>query len=487
MPNSDRRRPLLLLRDGAGLVGLVVFGQVSYVLLTKLLAKDPFTAYKDETSALDPRLALEIRDVSVRHYKGPKLVTNARADRLGLVQDQQTFELWKMHDGVFRTKEKTYRFDANHATYVASTKALNVLERAHIACDDFDVTAPDMLLAGNTKIIDVYHGLEGRLKKGTIRAKDFHYDIDKEMYSATAVHYDGPLDLVEQGDDRAQRTRWDIDGDLKTSPKDKDVMIYTDARATDGEVIIRSPHVEWNRKTDVLVATGGVKYFSGKANLLADKVVVYRKEKRADLTGKVQMLVKPKKDGDNPPKEEEIPPFTPEVPDNVKAGRPAAKPDLDTEKKKDEQIRSSKNIRDFPLAISSERIEYWYGKGKRKAIITGAPQALQQLPEDAWRRVWAYRAVYDGEAETLLLESKGDERETRMKNSIGDDAVAVSITVSTKEDDDTMDAKKMKGVFMTLDDDDDPREKKDKKKPTPGSPPTPPPISGPIGNGKKQP
>ena len=54
--------------------------------------------------------------------------------------------------------------------------------------------------------------------------------------------------------------------------------VWTDASATDGEVLVKAPHLERVRKTDVLTATGKVYYFGEKANLICEKAVIYRKE-----------------------------------------------------------------------------------------------------------------------------------------------------------------------------------------------------------------
>ena len=61
----------------------------------------------------------------------------------------------------------------------------------------------------------------------------------------------------------------------------------------DGDSIVTAPEVERNTKTDVVTCEGPVKYWSAKANLVCDHMVIYRKEKRAVLTGSVVMYVKP--------------------------------------------------------------------------------------------------------------------------------------------------------------------------------------------------
>ena len=72
------------------------------------------------------------------------------------------------------------------------------------------------------------------------------------------------------------------------------------------------------RLARMLTATGRVTYFSGKTDMIADQAVIYRKEKRAVFTGHVDMLVKAKKDQDQPPKKEDIPSVNRDAP-TVKA------------------------------------------------------------------------------------------------------------------------------------------------------------------------
>jgi hypothetical protein len=119
--------------------------------------------------------------------------------------------------------------------------------------------------------------------------------------------------------------------------------------------------------------------------------------------------------------------------------------------------------------MCSAKIEYWYGKGSRRAVITGAPQGRQELPESRWRHVWTNVAYYDGENETLKLVSTKDKKDTLEKNSLGDAVTADWMEVSTKEDDDQMSGHGFAGHFASLDDEDVARKDKSDAKTDPKS------------------
>ncbi|HLO99330.1 MAG TPA: hypothetical protein VK171_12100, partial [Fimbriimonas sp.] len=148
----------------------------------------------------------------------------------------------------------------------------------------------------------------------------------------------------------------------------------------------------------------------------------------------------------------ELSPLPPVVPESISSTRPPA-PDNEDAKRTEDQIRSSKNLRKYPLSITANQIEYWYKKGERRAKITGSPQGRQELPE-GWRYVWAGSAFYDGEKELLTLESAPGKTEVILKNSLGDELFGVWGQLSTKEDDDEYSFKKGKGKITTRDDDD---------------------------------
>jgi hypothetical protein len=167
------------------------------------------------------------------------------------------------------------------------------------------------------------------------------------------------------------------------------------------------------------------------------------------------MLVKPKDKQEEPAKETELTPLPPAVPDSISATRPPA-PDDDVTKKKEDEIRSMKNLRSYPLVVLAPKIEYWYKKGERRTIISGSPQARQDMPENGWRYVWSDHANYDGEKESLSLFSAPGKQDVILKNSVGDELYGESGVLSTKEDDDSYSFKKGRAKMPTRGDDDIP-------------------------------
>src|SRR5690606_17707176 len=118
-----------------------------------------------------------------------------------------------------------------------------------------------------------------------------------------------------------------------------DITTYYNARGEDKETIIKADEMVYDRKADIVTATGHIEYYGEDANLTCDKVVIERKTGKATLTGKVSMLVKAK---DSAPKEVAIPPVTPMVPDSIASGRPDPQP----QSQEQDPVRSGENLRD---------------------------------------------------------------------------------------------------------------------------------------------
>jgi hypothetical protein len=301
------------------------------------------------------------------------------------------------------------------------------------------------------------------------------YSMADDSYSVGPIVWEGttegPLAEIQS---QAKPTHWKFETKGVSSFKG-DLQVFPEGEATDGEIIVKAQLLERNIKTDVVTATGRVFYFSEKANLVCDKAVIYRKEKRAVLTGNVDMLVKP--EDARKLAVEEIPPFRPMVPDEVAKGRPSPPSVQKSEAQKalDDEVRSSGTGRKYPVSVTAGKIEYWYAEGQRRAVITGAPQAMQQLAGERWRYVWAVRAEYDGEKERLKMLASDGKDDLRMKTSLGDDVTARWIDLSTKEDEDDWSALGLKGDLYP-DEDEIPKTNN-----------PPPPLRGPIGGTRPPP
>ena len=463
-----------------------------------------------------PEYAIRMEGVKMKHYDATHLITYAHADTIDLAADRHTYDLNGVHDAFYRGDKGEFRYSATHASYVDGLEILNADGKVRIVNKDFDLTTKQLNYEGRRKLLKVFAPATGTLKGGDFQASHISYDLDKGSYKAGPVHWKGKLtaEMMEIQDLHPQTSRpalktqgvkpkdkpaktqdptdpdrptvWDIQGDtVESSGNATQINTYTNAVATDGEIILIAPTVVHDRKTDVVTASGRVQYFSAKADLVADDAVIYRKEKRAVLTGNVLTYVKPKKDQDGKPKVEPLPSFQPLNPDQVKPDPP--KVVNDREKQRANDLRDSKTVRDFPAIVVSAKVEYWYAKGSRRAVITGNPQARQELTADQWRWVWTFVAYYDGEKETLKMVSSQGVKNTRMKNSVGDDGVAEWMEVSTKEDDDSMKGSKFEGNMVDVSDDPDTARNKSNPPPAGGPPPATPPPATPPGSDPKKP
>jgi hypothetical protein len=112
-------------------------------------------------------------------------------------------------------------------------------------------------------------------------------------------------------------------------------------------------------------------------------------------------------------------------------------------------------------------------------VITGTPQARQDLPGGHWRQVWTTKAFYDGEKDLLRLVSGDGKKDTRVMSSLGDDLRATWLLVSTKEDDDSLSGEGVEGQ-VAVNEDEVPSTGGNESPPAQGNPP----ITGPIGGAK---
>jgi hypothetical protein len=462
-----------LFRNGL-LLTLVIGGTVwSAIELRKLASQDPFASLRPRAvPGLDEQVGAQLRDVQFRHYQGGKLRTSAEIGKVDVLRDRATYKLSGVKNGKVPNGKDPIQFAAAEANWQNDTKQLNVTDRARLAGKDFDVTTPVLTLDQQRKLLNMPKPIAGRISTGIGKANKMQINLSNQAVRAVGTRWVGALPAVIGRDapvPASDRTAWDVRSDeWEDSGSKTKTMTHKNATATDGEVLIKAPTIVIDRKTDVLTATGRVFYYSAKANLVADKVVIYRKEKRAVLSGSVVMLVKPKDEPvDYKPQEEEIPPFRPLVPDDVKASRPvSANGPSEEEKDLDKKLRDGETLRQYPLTVLSKEVTYWYEKGKRRATIEGSPQARQTLPGERWRQFWTHRAEYDGEQELLKTFSRDKQLDCRMKNSIGDDLVALTFIVHTAEGDERFSGQRMKGRVYT-DSEDDIRERDKSKKTDP--------------------
>lgn len=422
--------------------GVALYNGVSYVL-----SQDPFSKYR-ATNVPDDQKAVgaTMRDVALKQYVGPNLVAEAKIGIVNITRDRQVAMLSGIKDGHYRSKDKgEVQFTASTGKWNQVGRMFQVEHAVRLFNKDFDLKSETLVYDERRGLVTASKAVSGKFFKGDVKAAMLKYHLPTGGYELNAVSWTGALDLQ---DAPKSKGRWSIKAATVSNPTGKR-EIWSDAEATDGDIIVKALRIEREVKTDVIVATGNVQYFSRESNVQCDKATIYRKEKRAIIEGNVSMLLKAKQDD----KLEVVPlkPLRPIVPDSIAIDRPPAPSEQD--KELDKQVRDPETRRKFPTQVLCSKIEYWYRKGERRAKLMGSPQARQELDGGRWRQAWAYEGFYDGEKETLKLTSRDGQKEARFKTSIGDDLRADWFLVSTKEGDEAWQGARVEGDVISEDED----------------------------------
>lgn len=441
----------------------------------KVTAADPLRTFRGASERSDAP-GVVMTNFDWKAYNKAELVAEAHVAEATVGRDRDSINLRTVSNGKFYQSSKlAFHFEAQSAVYFNDLNTLAGTGKTRVYNDDLDLSTTEFQYEPSSKSVVVPHSLSGKLFGGDMKAESLRYKLDDKSVMVGGIRWSGML-----AQDNTKR-RWSFSPQDDKSKLDAKTVgsktTFTKLKATDGEIIVLADGGEYDRDADVLVAKGHVQYFGTDANLTCEQVTVYRKDKRALLVGAVDMLIKAKSSAK--PEQIKIPPVTPTVPDQIKNERPAAPPGDTAQSDQEKQIRTGENIRDYPTVVTAQRIEYWYGKGNRHAVINGSPQARQELSL-GWRKVWSDSAFYDGEKETLTLKSKGEKPTVRMLNSLGDEVHAEAVTVSTKEGDDMMDSTGVT-MDMSINDDELPDRKNSDGGKSGGTEPPPSNLKGPIG------
>ncbi|MBX3096843.1 MAG: hypothetical protein KF812_08275 [Fimbriimonadaceae bacterium] len=410
-----------------------------------LLKADPLREYVDRP--ISPN-ALEMRDIEYTSYddKGG-LRTKANVSELNATRDRIAVEMVDVRNGVFYVDPKTeLKYAMTRATYNPPIQRLTGDGILTVEGKDFRLATMQAVFDGRSAQLTINNPVRGLLGGGMVDANAFTYNLKTREGTAQGITWRGQ---PPEGSNPAPGTARDWTVSAERTDLRGRIYIHTKARATDGEVIVLADRIEQNTETQVLVATGNVRYYGKDANIVCGRATIFRRERRAIFETNVDMLIKPK---DSPaPKEEPIPPLQPVVPEEIARNRPAATVDPAAR----DSVRDGNNLRAYPIAVRADKVEYWYATGQRRAVVTGNPQARQNMGADGWRMMWAPQADYDGEREIMVMKSTGSGRQVRFINSIGDDLTAVQVEVSTREGDDAMSAKDVQGT-VAIDEDEIP-------------------------------
>ena len=282
------------------------------------------------------------------------------------------------------------------------------------------------------------NGIEGTAFKGAVKAGKLELGLGTGKHRASAVEWRGSPNIegVPQGREVQFRAE-----DVEYTA-DPNVVVYLQAEAVDEDALMRAKKITYDGAKDVITLEGGAEYYGAEVIVSAPKVVVQRKTKKATASGpagSVYFLVKPEGEKGIPVVEKA--PAQPILPPGMQQPD-----DL-------EQLRSSENLRKFPIVVTAANVDYFYSKGSKRAVMTGQPNALQQLRAGTWREVTAPRAEFEEEKEILNLFSNGDSKDVRMRNSAGDDFIALSVRMGTTSGKETLSGKGIEGVMKVRDED----------------------------------
>lgn len=428
----------------SGLLLGVIAVPLLYAGVKKLASFDPFSKFTGKWS--DPfgnNIGSVMDNVDIGVYEKGLPVVTFRTNRLTIRRDKQFLQLQSVSNGKIYEKGKpTANFYAGLASYDRAKEQVNVSRGATLAAADYTLQTAALVLDRGTKTIKAESGVSGTYKNGTLSAATFRLDFGGRKASATNIVWKGKVRFQN----KTQDTRDVQIRSPRFEQTSESVYVYYDAEASDRDSIMRAKKITWDQKDDVITLEGSCEYYGPDAIISAPKVVVYHKEKRAVATGEVRMFVKPQKQK-GVLAAEPIPPAQPVLPPGMKQPLGAE----DTLKKQqqeiDDELRSGKSFRKYPVIVTCNKIEYTYSKGNKKAIISGSPRARQQLRAGSWRELTAPKAIYEEEKELLTLLSEVGGRDVKMTNSAGDSFTAEKLEISTVEGQERLSGTRLEGVI----------------------------------------
>jgi lipopolysaccharide export system protein LptA len=404
--------------------------------LRGFLSQDPFGYFDDRwAEPFGGKVGSVMRDVRAEVFEKGERKASFVAGQVDIRRDKQFLDLFGLRDGkVYENDVARASFSAERATFNAAEEMMMIFGGANVKSKEFDLSTPEAKLDIRNKRAVMSKGIEGTAFKGSVKAGKLELGFRTGTHRAENVEWRGKPPV--QGISQSREVQFRADEVEFTS--DPDVVVYRDAEAIDENALMRAKKVTYDSKADVVTLEGDAEYYGAEVIVSAPKVVVYRKQERALANGGVYFLVKPEGEKGIPIEQKQ-------------PAQPVLPPGLEQPENVDE-LRSSKNLRRFPVVVTANAVEYFYKKGGRKAIMTGEPKALQQLRAGSWREVTAPRAEYEEEQEILNLFSSGEGKDVRMKNSAGDDFVAFSVRIGTTSGKETMFGKGIEGVMKVRDD-----------------------------------
>jgi lipopolysaccharide export system protein LptA len=396
-----------------------------------VVAFDPFASYFGNwASPFGRNIGSVMEGVDVAVYDGSRRVVSFRAARLEVRRDKQHMQLENLTDGtVYRGGKPAARFDAGLASYDAYSETVEILGGARIRSAEYDLRAEALTIDKARSVISVPKGLAGSFREGALSADSLRLDYSGGRSVATHVSWKGLVSVQGEG---AKRRTIQIRSEKMEFTSKPDMEVHTNAEVSDGDAIMRSRKVTWDKEKDIVTLEGECEYYGPEAVMSAPRVVVYRKEKRVVSSGGVRFLVKPEREKGIT---SSLPPAQPVLPPGLSQPKP------------DDEVRGGKNARKYPVEVTCAHVEYFYAKDARRAVLSGAPKARQQMSAGAWRELNAPIAVYDEENDTLTLRGEPGTRDVKMTNSLGDKLSAETLVISTKEGNEKMTGTHIEGIM----------------------------------------
>lgn len=408
--------------------------------LRAFLSGDPFGYFTDKWA--DPfggNIGSVMKGVDAVVYEKGEKKASFSADQVDIRRDKQFMDLFGLKGGkVFENDVEKANFSAGRATFNAAEELMMIFGGAKVQGENFDLKTPDAKLDIKNQRAVMSNGIEGTAFKGAIKAGKLELGLGSGKHRATAVEWRGQPNV--EGIPQGREVRFRAEDVEYTA--DPNIVVYLNAEAVDEDALMRAKKITYDGAKDVITMEGGAEYYGAEVIVSAPKVVVHRKSKKATASGpagSVFFLVKPEGEKGIPVVEKA--PAQPVLPPGM-----AQPEDLD-------QLRSAGNLRKYPIIVTAANVDYFYTKGAKKAVMTGQPKALQQLKAGTWREVTAPKAEFEEEKEILNLFSSGDTKEVRMRNSAGDDFIALSVRIGTTSGRETLSGKAMEGVMITRDED----------------------------------
>ncbi|HVL38070.1 MAG TPA: LPS export ABC transporter periplasmic protein LptC, partial [Fimbriimonadaceae bacterium] len=235
------RSALLLLAGGAGIV-------VGVLYANELAKIDPFARMrKQPESPLGQQIAMRLEDVDLWHYSEGKLVTTANVDRIDVHDSRQEISLFGVKNGAYKGDRGEFKYDAERAHWNAIAKRLEVSSGVRLRNKDMDLRTAGFTYSQESQVLSAPGQVSGTLNEGKLQASGFLYDMKEDTYRTGPTTWEGSVALFQDAGD-TQRRPWRFKTDGITKPQG-DVTTYENAEATDGEVIVKAPKLEYNRKT----------------------------------------------------------------------------------------------------------------------------------------------------------------------------------------------------------------------------------------------